>query len=59
MNVSLGHRALIRWTLLAHLRFHTHNRLPLTVSLENVATSHDGTNTFTFEIRFSEQFGLS
>ena len=32
---------------------------PLTVSLENAATSHNGTDVFTFEIRFSEQFGLS
>ena len=31
----------------------------LTVSLENAATSHNGTDVFTFEIRFSEQFGLS
>ena len=32
---------------------------PLTVSLENAATSHNGTDVFTFAIRFSEQFGLS
>ena len=32
---------------------------PLTASLENVATSHDGENVFTFELRFSEEFGLS
>ena len=32
---------------------------PLTVSLENAATTHNGTDVFTFEIRFSEQFGLS
>ena len=32
---------------------------PLTVSLENAATSHDGSAAFTFEIRFSEEFGLS
>ena len=32
---------------------------PLTVSLENAATSHNGSDVFTFEIRFSEQFGLS
>ena len=32
---------------------------PLTASLENVATSHDGENTFTFELRFSEEFGVS
>ena len=31
----------------------------LTVSLENAATSHNGTDVFTFEIRFSEEFGLS
>ena len=28
--------------------------VPLTVSLENAATTHDGTGFFTFEIRFSE-----
>ena len=27
---------------------------PLTASLENVATSHDGENAFTFKVRFSE-----
>ena len=32
---------------------------PLTVSLENKPTSHNGTNVFTFEIRFSEEFALS
>ena len=32
---------------------------PLTISLENAAASHNGTDVFTFEIRFSEQFGLS
>ena len=32
---------------------------PLTASLENVATSHDGERAFTFELRFSEEFGLS
>ena len=32
---------------------------PLTASLENVATSHDGESAFTFELRFSEEFGLS
>ena len=32
---------------------------PLTASLENVATSHDGERVFTFELRFSEEFGLS
>ena len=32
---------------------------PLTASLENVATSHDGETTFTFELRFSEEFSLS
>ena len=32
---------------------------PLTVSLENNAASHNGTDEFTFQIRFSEQFGLS
>ena len=30
---------------------------PLTASLENVATSHDGESAFTFELRFSEEFG--
>ena len=33
--------------------------LPLTASLENVATSHDGESAFTFELRFSEEFPLS
>ena len=32
---------------------------PLTVSLGNAATSHDGSTAFTFEIRFSEEFPLS
>ena len=33
---------------------------PLTVSLENEPdTPHDGQNTFTFELRFSEEFNLS
>ena len=32
---------------------------PLTASLENIATSHDGENAFTFELRFSEEFRLS
>ena len=32
---------------------------PLTASLENIATSHDGENAFTFELRFSEEFNLS
>ena len=32
---------------------------PLTVSLENNPASHNGTDEFTFQIRFSEQFGLS
>ena len=32
---------------------------PLSASLENVATSHDGESAFTFELRFSEEFGLS
>ena len=31
----------------------------LTVSLENAATTHDGSAVFTFEIRFSEEFPLS
>ena len=34
-------------------------RPPLTVSLENAAPDHDGSAVFTFEIRFSEEFGLS
>ena len=33
--------------------------LPLTASLENVATSHGGQNVFTFELRFSEEFRLN
>ena len=33
--------------------------LPLTASLENAATSHDGESVFTFELRFSEEFGIS
>ena len=32
---------------------------PLTASLENVATSHDGESVFTFELRFSEEFDIS
>ena len=32
---------------------------PLTASMENVATSHDGESVFTFELRFSEEFGIS
>ena len=32
---------------------------PLTVSLESQATSHDGTDPFTFELRFSEEVKLS
>ena len=32
---------------------------PLTVSVENAAASHDGESVFTFELRFSEEFGLS
>ena len=32
---------------------------PLTVGLENEATSHNGTGTFTFELRFSEDVKLS
>ena len=32
---------------------------PLTASLENAPGSHDGVNTFTFELRFSEEFRLS
>ena len=31
----------------------------LTVSLENAATTHDGSAVFTFEIRFSEELALS
>ena len=33
--------------------------VPLTVSLENKPTSHDGTNDFSFDIRYSEEFDLS
>ena len=33
--------------------------LPLTVSLENNPAAHNGTDVFTFEIRFSEEFDLS
>ena len=33
--------------------------LPLTASLENAATSHDGSGVFTFELRFSEEPHLS
>ena len=32
---------------------------PLTASLENTPSSHDGESVFTFELRFSEEFGLS
>ena len=32
---------------------------PLTVSLENNPASHNGTDEFTFQIQFSEQFELS
>ena len=32
---------------------------PLTASVENAAASHDGENVFTFELRFSEEFGIS
>ena len=32
---------------------------PLTVSLENIPATHNGTDVFTFEIRFSEEFSLS
>lgn len=31
----------------------------LTVSFENMPSSHDGENVFTFELRFSEEFPLS
>ena len=34
-------------------------RPPLTASLENIPGSHNGTASFTFEIRFSEEFKLS
>ena len=33
--------------------------IPLTVSLENNPALHNGTDVFTFEIRFSEEFALS
>ena len=33
--------------------------LPLTASLENTPDSHDGESVFTFELLFSEEFGLS
>ena len=32
---------------------------PLTAVSENAATSHDGSGAFTFELHFSEEFGLS
>ena len=32
---------------------------PMTASIENAATSHDGETAFTFELRFSEEFSLS
>ena len=32
---------------------------PLTVSVENAAASHDGETAFTFELRFSEELGIS
>ena len=32
---------------------------PLTASLENTPSYHDGESVFTFELRFSEEFGLS
>ena len=32
---------------------------PLAASMENKPNAHDGQNDFTFELRFSEQFGLS
>ena len=32
---------------------------PLTVTLENTPTSHNGTDAFTFELRFSEELKLS
>ena len=34
-------------------------RPPLTVSLERAATTHNGSDVFTFDIRFSEEFTLS
>ena len=32
---------------------------PLTAVIENAAASHDGERVFTFELRFSEEFGIS
>ena len=32
---------------------------PLTASFSNVPNSHDGQTAFTFELRFSEEFGIS
>ena len=32
---------------------------PLTASLESTPSTHDGSTVFTFELRFSEEFGLS
>ena len=37
----------------------TEGETPLTVSLEATTQSHNGTDAFTFEIRFSEEFPLS
>ena len=37
----------------------TEGETPLTVSLEVTTESHNGTDAFTFEIRFSEEFPLS
>ena len=37
----------------------TEGETPLTVSLEATTESHDGSSEFTFEIEFSEEFGLS
>ncbi len=37
----------------------TEGETPLTVSLEAITESHNGTDAFTFEIRFSEEFPLS
>ena len=37
----------------------TEGETPLTVSLEATTASHDGSSEFTFEIEFSEEFGLS
>ena len=37
----------------------TRTETPLTVSLENAATTHDGSTEFTFELRFSENLRLS